>query len=185
MKCEAEGGDKIEFTDHILELWRKIGYSPEMFSCQRRPILIWMLYLQYLSKLEVLSLLLRQTLQIQRDLMEFQSNSFPKRLIMDILLSSSFRVDFLQKRQNLLLSITEVLLQSGTWRTASVSSSSQPSTTKDILIGNYSVMVQFLSPQRKLNLRQQHCLQTVPPTSKVTSLFLQLVRTLFLKLSNS
>ena len=28
-KCEAEGGEKIEFTDHILELWRKIGYSPE------------------------------------------------------------------------------------------------------------------------------------------------------------
>ena len=28
-KCEAEGGVRIEFTDYILNLWDKIGYSPE------------------------------------------------------------------------------------------------------------------------------------------------------------
>ena len=28
-KCEAEGGLKVEFTDYILELWKKIGYSPD------------------------------------------------------------------------------------------------------------------------------------------------------------
>ena len=28
-RCEAEGGLKIEFTDYILGLWRKIGYSPD------------------------------------------------------------------------------------------------------------------------------------------------------------
>ena len=27
-KCEAQGGVRIEFTDYILEVWRKIGYSP-------------------------------------------------------------------------------------------------------------------------------------------------------------
>ena len=28
-KCEAEGGEKVEFTDHILDLWKRIGYSPD------------------------------------------------------------------------------------------------------------------------------------------------------------
>ena len=27
-RCEAEGGLKVEFTDYILDLWSKIGYSP-------------------------------------------------------------------------------------------------------------------------------------------------------------
>ena len=27
-KCEAEGGVRVEFSDHILGLWRKIGYYP-------------------------------------------------------------------------------------------------------------------------------------------------------------
>ena len=27
-KCEAEGGIRIEFSDYILSLWEKIGYSP-------------------------------------------------------------------------------------------------------------------------------------------------------------
>lgn len=27
-KCEAEGGPKVDFTDHILALWQKIGYKP-------------------------------------------------------------------------------------------------------------------------------------------------------------
>ena len=27
-KCEAEGGIRIEFSDYILGLWQKIGYSP-------------------------------------------------------------------------------------------------------------------------------------------------------------
>ena len=27
-RCEAEGGMKVEFTDYILNLWQKIGYSP-------------------------------------------------------------------------------------------------------------------------------------------------------------
>ena len=28
-RCEAEGGPKVEFSTYILELWKKIGYSPE------------------------------------------------------------------------------------------------------------------------------------------------------------
>ena len=28
-RCEAEGGPKVDFTEYILELWKKIGYSPE------------------------------------------------------------------------------------------------------------------------------------------------------------
>ena len=28
-KCEAEGGSKVEFSTYILDLWKKIGYSPE------------------------------------------------------------------------------------------------------------------------------------------------------------
>lgn len=28
-RCDAEGGVKIEFTDYILDLWKKIGYSPQ------------------------------------------------------------------------------------------------------------------------------------------------------------
>ena len=28
-KCEAEGGVRVEFTDHILDLWKTIGYSPD------------------------------------------------------------------------------------------------------------------------------------------------------------
>ena len=27
-KCEAEGGTRIEFTDYILKLWERIGYTP-------------------------------------------------------------------------------------------------------------------------------------------------------------
>jgi hypothetical protein len=27
-KCEAEGGPRIDFADHILGLWKKIGYTP-------------------------------------------------------------------------------------------------------------------------------------------------------------
>ena len=27
-RCEANGGAKVEISDHILELWRKIGYTP-------------------------------------------------------------------------------------------------------------------------------------------------------------
>ena len=27
-KCESEGGQKVDFADHILELWGRIGYSP-------------------------------------------------------------------------------------------------------------------------------------------------------------
>ena len=27
-RCEAEGGEKVEFPDYILDLWSKIGYSP-------------------------------------------------------------------------------------------------------------------------------------------------------------
>ena len=28
-RCEAEGGIKVEFIDHILDLWKRIGYSPQ------------------------------------------------------------------------------------------------------------------------------------------------------------
>ena len=28
-KCQAEGGEKVEFTDYILDLWKRIGYSPK------------------------------------------------------------------------------------------------------------------------------------------------------------
>ena len=28
-RCQAEGGEKVEFTDYILDLWKKIGYSPQ------------------------------------------------------------------------------------------------------------------------------------------------------------
>ena len=28
-RCEAEGGQKLEFTDYILNLWKTIGYSPD------------------------------------------------------------------------------------------------------------------------------------------------------------
>ena len=28
-KCEAEGGQKLEFSSYILDLWKKIGYFPE------------------------------------------------------------------------------------------------------------------------------------------------------------
>ena len=28
-RCQAEGGVKVEFTDYILDLWKKIGYSPQ------------------------------------------------------------------------------------------------------------------------------------------------------------
>ena len=27
-KCDAEGGAKVEFSDHILALWKRIGYTP-------------------------------------------------------------------------------------------------------------------------------------------------------------
>ena len=27
-RCEAEGGEKVEFTDYILALWKRIGYAP-------------------------------------------------------------------------------------------------------------------------------------------------------------
>ena len=27
--CEVEQGPKVEFTDHILALWKRIGYSPD------------------------------------------------------------------------------------------------------------------------------------------------------------
>ena len=32
-KCQAEGGEKVEFTDYILELWKRIGYSPKNTDC--------------------------------------------------------------------------------------------------------------------------------------------------------
>ena len=28
-KCEAAGGQKVDFSDHILKMWRNIGYTPE------------------------------------------------------------------------------------------------------------------------------------------------------------
>ena len=28
-RCEVEGGQKVEFTDYILNLWKRIGYSPD------------------------------------------------------------------------------------------------------------------------------------------------------------
>ena len=28
-KCEEAGGNRVEFNDYILNLWKKIGYSPE------------------------------------------------------------------------------------------------------------------------------------------------------------
>ena len=28
-RCQAEGGEKVEFTEYILNLWKKIGYSPK------------------------------------------------------------------------------------------------------------------------------------------------------------
>ena len=28
-KCQEEGGERVEFTDYILDLWKKIGYSPQ------------------------------------------------------------------------------------------------------------------------------------------------------------
>jgi hypothetical protein len=28
-KCRAKGGARVEFTDYILDLWKKIGYSPQ------------------------------------------------------------------------------------------------------------------------------------------------------------
>ena len=28
-RCEAEGGQKVDLSDHILKLWKEIGYSPE------------------------------------------------------------------------------------------------------------------------------------------------------------
>ena len=31
-KCEAEGGERVEFPAYILDLWKKIGYSPENFQ---------------------------------------------------------------------------------------------------------------------------------------------------------
>ena len=31
-RCEAKGGMKVEFTDYILDLWAKSGYSPEVDS---------------------------------------------------------------------------------------------------------------------------------------------------------
>ena len=27
-KCQEVGGERVEFTDYILDLWKKIGYSP-------------------------------------------------------------------------------------------------------------------------------------------------------------
>ena len=33
-KCEAAGGEKIDFIDHILQLWRQIGYSPSNTSLE-------------------------------------------------------------------------------------------------------------------------------------------------------
>ena len=31
-RCEAAGGVRVEFTDYILELWKKIGYSPDKIN---------------------------------------------------------------------------------------------------------------------------------------------------------
>ena len=31
-KCKAEGGVRVDFTDYILALWQKIGYSPQNIS---------------------------------------------------------------------------------------------------------------------------------------------------------
>ena len=31
-RCEAAGGFRLEFTDYVLDLWKKIGYSPEKIN---------------------------------------------------------------------------------------------------------------------------------------------------------
>ena len=35
-KCEAEGGEKANFNEHILNLWKQIGYSPTAESGHER-----------------------------------------------------------------------------------------------------------------------------------------------------
>ena len=40
-KCQAEGGERVEFTDYILNLWKRIGYSPQNLEIANE-LPVWM-----------------------------------------------------------------------------------------------------------------------------------------------
>ena len=36
-KCEAAGGAKVELTDHVLNMWKEIGYTPRNYNLEELP----------------------------------------------------------------------------------------------------------------------------------------------------